>query len=176
MSGSADAPAASKAAAVSSAGFASGGRRRCACGTMCFVALERRRARDTSLPDWYEIQDSDYTATLETFGSKFPGGLLPVDLRAAVAACSHSGGGGGRYSPAGLCCCCFGSPPPFPSLTSSRVRLLGASLFPLIYLYFVVLCRTFSQLRFLCLRLNRLGFEGNTACARLRWLCALCLG
>ena len=127
MSGSADAPAASKAADVSSAGFASGGRRRCACGTMCFVALERRRARDTSLPDWCEIQDSDRLRTLETFGSKFPGGLLPADLRAAVAACSHSGGGGGRYSPAGFCCCCFGSPPPFPSLTSSRVRLLGAS-------------------------------------------------
>ncbi len=95
MSGSADAPAASKAAAVSSAGFAPGGRRRCACGTMCFVALERRRARDTSLPDWCEIQDSDRLRTLETFGSKFPGGLLPADLRAAVAACSHSGGGGG---------------------------------------------------------------------------------
>ena len=100
-----------KAAAVSSAGFASGGRRRCACGTMCFVALERRRARDTSLPDWCEIQDNDRFVTLETFGSKFPGGLLPADLRAAVAACSHSGGGGGRYSPAGFCCCCFGSPP-----------------------------------------------------------------
>ena len=89
--------------------------------------LERRRARDTSLPDWCEIQDNDRFVTLETFGSKFPGGLLPADLRAAVAACSHSGGGGGRYSPAGFCCCCFGSPPPFPSLTSSRVRLLGAS-------------------------------------------------
>ena len=70
MSGSADAPAATEAAAVSSAGFASAGRRRCVCGAMCFVALERRRARDTSLPDWCEIQDSDYTATLVAFGSK----------------------------------------------------------------------------------------------------------
>ena len=133
MSGSADAPAATKAAAVSSAGFASAGRRRCACGTMCFVALERRRARDTSLPDWCEIQDNDRFVTLETFGSKFSGGLLPVDLRAAVAACSHSGGGGGRYSPAGFCCCCFGSPPPFPSLTSSRVRLLVGASFSLFF-------------------------------------------
>jgi hypothetical protein len=103
MSGSADAPAVSKAAAVSLAGFASGGRRRCACGTMCIVALERCRARDTSLPGWCEIQDSDYTAALEAFRSKFPGGLLPAELRAAaVAVCSHSGGGGGRYSPAGF--------------------------------------------------------------------------
>jgi hypothetical protein len=30
---------------------------------------------------------------------------------------------------------------------------------PLIYLYFVVLCRTNSQLRFLCLRLNSGGFH-----------------
>ena len=96
MSGSGDAPAATKAAAVSSAGFASGGRRRCACGTMCFVALERRRARDTSLPDWCDIQDSDNVVSLETFGSKFPGGLLPADLRTAIAVCSDSDGGGGK--------------------------------------------------------------------------------
>ena len=49
------------------------------------LALERRRARDTSLPDWCEMQDSYRFMALETFGSKFPGGLLPADLRTAAA-------------------------------------------------------------------------------------------
>jgi hypothetical protein len=77
---------------------------------MCFVAPERRRARDTSLPDWCEIQDSDSAVIPETFfRSKFPGGVLPADLRAAVAGYVRRGGGG-RYSPEGFCCCLSTSP------------------------------------------------------------------
>jgi hypothetical protein len=88
MDGSADAPAASKAAAVSTVGFVSGGRRCCACGNVCIVALERRRARDTpSLPDWCEIQGSDRFMALETSRSKFPGELLPAEIDARCSSC-----------------------------------------------------------------------------------------